>query len=357
MKKKFLYLIFCLLFLPSVSLTYSEYNIRIATYDIGKLFDENTEQQAKRLKELKQNIAALDAQIIAFQGNFNRKVFNTLFNSGEFTFSFDDDGATSYHKLAIAVREPFRIESSKTLLFNGVSKLLVSKVMSPKIIEPYYILNYCAIDRFGGRIITDCSRIESSKSLLHYIVSEDSFKQYVLLGNFNDSPDDASLNILEKGDLKASAEMENNKGPFLINLTEPLLIYNQVSYLKYNRSEINKVVPDSRQLNFAKLHGYEEFLSDQILVPPNTYNDYIEKSANIFNSVVINSYNDLLVPVYIHLPVCADFAVKQKDYTLGPPAYHSNNKKKNDDIEELKKLYRQKIEALKSKKQGGDDNE
>ena len=55
--------------------------------------------------------------------------------------------------------------------------------------------------------------------LLETDFHEDAF---ILLGDFNDAPDDRSLNILETGDPNATAGPEEIAGPFLVNLMEPL---------------------------------------------------------------------------------------------------------------------------------------
>ena len=52
----------------------------------------------------------------------------------------------------------------------------------------------------------------------------------VLVGDFNDNPDDQSLNILETGNAGAAGGEENIPGTFMINLTEPLLALGHVSY-------------------------------------------------------------------------------------------------------------------------------
>ena len=47
--------------------------------------------------------------------------------------------------------------------------------------------------------------------------------------DFNDNPDDRSLNILETGDPNALGGPEEIDGPFLTNLTEPLMAASPVS--------------------------------------------------------------------------------------------------------------------------------
>jgi hypothetical protein len=46
-------------------------------------------------------------------------------------------------------------------------------------------------------------------------------KDFILLGSFDDNPDDRSLNILETADPNALGSPKVIDGPFLSNLTEP----------------------------------------------------------------------------------------------------------------------------------------
>ena len=57
-------------------------------------------------------------------------------------------------------------------------------------------------------------------------------RDFILVGDFNDNPDDRSLNILETGDPNAPGGPEGIDGPFLSNLTEPLMAAGHVSHGK-----------------------------------------------------------------------------------------------------------------------------
>jgi hypothetical protein len=57
-------------------------------------------------------------------------------------------------------------------------------------------------------------------------------KRFILLGDFNDNPDDKSLNILETGDIDAQGGAEENESAFLSNPAERLVALDQVSHGK-----------------------------------------------------------------------------------------------------------------------------
>lgn len=56
-----------------------------------------------------------------------------------------------------------------------------------------------AKSRFGGRHTTDPRREGAARRLVHKLERAYHDEPYVLVGDFNDSPDDRSLNILEAG--------------------------------------------------------------------------------------------------------------------------------------------------------------
>jgi hypothetical protein len=99
-------------------------------------------------------------------------------------------------------------------------------------------------------------------------------KDFILLGDFNDNPYDRSLNILETGDPNAPGGPEEIDGPFLANLTEPLMAAGHVSHgksaMEIVGDEINTLDPMSLQRNNVARGTNQHtgmILFDQILIP------------------------------------------------------------------------------------------
>jgi hypothetical protein len=60
----------------------------------------------------------------------------------------------------------------------------------------------------------------AARAMLRVFERDFDGRGFILLGDFNDNPDDRSLNILETGDPNAPGGPEEIDGPFLSNLTE-----------------------------------------------------------------------------------------------------------------------------------------
>ena len=121
--------------------------------------------------------------------------------------------------------------------------------------------------RFGGRTTTEPRRIGSSVAIVQRLEQEFDGKRVILLGDFNDTPDDRSLNILESGDASIGPGADSNQGPFLINLTEELYDIGHVTFGR-NTSDImgDSVVTidvDARTRNLTNL-GNDKHTGDQM---------------------------------------------------------------------------------------------
>ncbi len=135
----------------------------------------------------------------------------------------------------------------------------------------------------------------------------------MLLGDFNDNPDDQSLNILEQGDPDARFDVENRADAFLANLTEALAAEGQVSWgrdeqdVQAERLETRD--SESRQRNAALRSTNEhtgDILFDQLLVSQVLLPAYVTGSVRVFdNPVAVEGGWDHCPSD--HLPVYADF--------------------------------------------------
>ena len=134
----------------------------------------------------------------------------------------------------------------------------------------------------------------------------------MVLGDLNDNPDDASVNTLELG-YRTDRSLENSSGSFLVNLAEPLLRADIVSYGLNSRNAkdrgVDPVIAGSRDdnyLNYSDEHEVTKALYDQILVTPNlAYSTHLSHMNLINDSVAVVGNHDTRasdhVPIYVDL--------------------------------------------------------
>ena len=117
-----------------------------------------------------------------------------------------------------------------------------------------------------------------------YLTSRVKYDHIVLLGDFNDNPDDRSLNILEYGDPDAPGGIDEASDTFLYNTSESLLDSNYCSYgynYLYDKIESDTFDPmvsgaraennkwRGKPHNFMRDVKVKAILFDQILVSQN----------------------------------------------------------------------------------------
>ena len=145
---------------------------------------------------------------------------------------------------------------------------------------------------------------------------------FVLLGDFDDNPDDQSLNILETGDPNGPPGPEEIPGPYLFNLTEPLCAKDHVSHgLKSDAikdDRVDTIDPGSRERNNSLRDTNKntgDILFDQILIPGWMANDYVEGSCRVFDYAVAVKGNDDN-RASDHVPVYAEFSFAAEGVTV-----------------------------------------
>jgi hypothetical protein len=138
-------------------------------------------------------------------------------------------------------------------------------------------------------------------------------RDFILVGDFNDNPDDRSLNILETGDPNAPGGPEEIDGPFMVNLTEPLMAIGHVSHGKGPgdsvSEQVNTLDPASRRRNNLARGTNQHtgmILFDQILIPVRMRERYVDGSTKVFNHAsALRGSEPTRASDY--LPVFADF--------------------------------------------------
>ena len=317
--------------------------VRVATYNIRFLDADELPQEGDRKAKLERVIELLEADVIGLQEIKDRRALEAIFPPEAWHLVIDDDSADD-QDLAVAVRRPLRVLSPADLdaddddfLFPGAANetffpnrrdLLAVEVGLPGAEASFHVLVTHAKSRRGGRAATDFRREGAARELIRALERAFDERDFILLGDFNDTPDDRSLNILETGDPAAPGLAEDEPGAFLINLTEPLYAKEHVSLGRTSANvhgdRIDTVEPGARAFN-NRFRGTDRHtgdqLFDQLLVPPRTFEAaYVPGSAAVFDVGVAALGNDT-TRASDHLPVYADFVFgAEEDGGEAPPS-------------------------------------
>lgn len=326
----FLFLAILFLALP----TLGQDRVRVATYNI-KFLSTGVSSQGDRLAKLRTVIDHLDADVIGLQEIADRAALNLVFPSQDWHIIIDDDSGDD-QDVAVVVRKPFQVvginadldADDNNFLFPGGTfnspfpnrrDALAVEVQVPGQSETFVVIVIHAKARSGGRSATDQRRVGAARLLVESLKDKFSDKDFILLGDFNDNPDDQSMNILETGDPNASAGPEEIDGPFLINLVEPLLAAGHVSHGRTSADiagdRVNTIDPLSRKRN-NDLRGTNantgDILFDQLLIPVWMKTKYVQGSASVFDREVAVKGNTT-TRASDHLPVSAEFEFGGED--------------------------------------------
>ena len=259
--------------------------IKIATYNIYWLDDGISDARQERLQTV---MRELNADIIGFQEIQSKSALERILPDN-YTIGMLDD-PEELQELAIAVREPFEITDLKMVFPEKVHDHAFPRKrdLLQAYIEGYgrrlIVLVHHAKSRSGGRDKTNPRREASATMTMRYLTSRVKYDHIVLLGDFNDNPDDRSLNILEYGKPDALPGIDQVPDAFLYNTSEALLDSNYCSY-GYNYL-YDKIESDTFELmvsgaraennkwrgkphNFARDVKVKAILFDQILVSQN----------------------------------------------------------------------------------------
>lgn len=307
--------------------------VRIATYNI-QFLSSDVVTQDDRLSKLEEVLQKLNADVIGLQEIKDRAALNLLFPPHEWHIVIDDD-SNKVQDLAAVVRKRFHLprlpndldaEDAHFLFPSPMDNWAFPKrrdvlrvdIELPDRTDGFTFLVHHAKSRFDGRSKTNAQRVAASERIVEYLRPSLINNKVVLVCDCNDTPDDQSVNILETGNPEANAEMENSRGSFLINLTEPVSAAGHVSYGRKSDNivdeRVDTVDAEARQRNFdgriSDKHTGDQ-LFDQILVSPGIFVLYQADSAGVFDRVAAvrgnrdNRASD-------HLPVYADFVFPTK---------------------------------------------
>lgn len=310
--------------------------LRVVTYNI-EWFGENSSPE--RIANIKSVIANLDPDVIGLQEIQSKKALAQIFDD-TWEIGIKDEASESQEP-AIAVRKPLKLVSVDTIFkdstldvaFPGKRDVLRAVVSTPAGMNlVFYVVHMKS--RSGGRLQTDHQRVMSAGLLAGYLSARKD-ENSIVLGDFNDTPDDQSMNIFETGNLLAVAKAENDPDTFLVNLMEPLWA-KDICTIGMDRlfrgSDLEVVVKGARDENtkfMGKSYKFPDDLAvtqimfDQILVAQNL-SKIIEGEPKVYSKAdalrgrsVRASRDDAGTATYQdpgtqasdHLPVYVDFRI------------------------------------------------
>ena len=324
-------------------------HLRVATYNIkffsvrnspcGRLPVEDVRTQGTRLEKLREVIRLLDAQVIGLEEIDDRQALEQLFDPKVWTLIIDDD-SHDCQDVALAVRHPLKVRGFTPPDFDADDDNFLAAgepdeffprrrdLLAVEVEIPgghrFWVLVHHAKSRAEGRADSDQRRAGAAERIVALLRDRLDGQALALVGDFNDSPDDRALNILESGDARAEARMEDDPDAFLVNLTGPLFAADRVSFGRNSGNisgdRVVTVAPGTRQRNFDLRHtnmNTGDLLFDQILVSPELASAYVKGSVSIFDQTVAVRGNDR-DRASDHLPVYADFDFAEKTAAVSP---------------------------------------
>ncbi len=302
---------------------------RVMTYNIQFLNQEAAEH-GNRIEKLRKVVADIDPTIVAVQEVEDRQSMELVFPPTEWYVIIDDDSPDN-QDLAFAVSRDWKIvgiardldaddenflaegDEHESYFPNRRDGLFVT-IESLNGSASLTVINVHAKARVGGRPQSDPRREGAARVLVEAVKDKFDSRNVVIMGDFNDTPDDASLNILETGDPKARGEAETETGSFMINLTEPLWAKGMVTHgahvkrLDRKTGLINNVYAESRDRNNrtrGREAGTGPTLLDNILVTKNLEPALVDDEATIYRKPVALD-GPGFTRTSDHLPVYAD---------------------------------------------------
>jgi len=271
--------------------------LKFVTYNMYFLDDGISDQRRSNLVAV---IEKLDADVIGFQEVKDPAALENILPQ-DYSIAMIDD-TTEVQEVALAVRSPLEIQSYKyvfpdTSLDDAFprSRDLLQVEVKGYGKEFIFLVNHFK-SRWGGRVKTDERRIEATSMIVDYIRQNLMDKNVILLADFNDDPDDRSLNVLEYGDAQAVGGIDVIDDTFLFNTTEQLVAKDYCSFgLNYIYADVQSDtfdarIPGSREENnkwrgkdydFYKDVKVKEVLFDQILISLNLKPFFV--NSGVFN--------------------------------------------------------------------------
>ncbi len=234
---------------------------RVATYNV-EWFSE--EANPARVANLRSVLGHVDPDVVAFEEVQSEKALRQILDS-DWDVGMEDD-PSDQQETAIAVRRPFVLVSAQPV-FSGPAfeksfphdrDGLRCVVQSPEGVQlVFYVVHLKS--RRGGRLETDPEREAACGLLAAYVHSHQDEKEVIVLGDFNDAPDDASAEALETGNLLVEGGPIPDTRKFLVNLTRKLADLDYVTigmHDLFQGRDLRPIVPGAKADN-DRLRGLD----------------------------------------------------------------------------------------------------
>lgn len=311
-----------------------EGKIRVMTYNI-QWFSPHSDPG--RIANLKDILNQIRPNIVAVQEVEGVTALRQVFGD-EWSLACQDN-PKEFQEPAIAVRKPLKIVESGMVFTAPTLDYAFPEgrdVMRAVIQLPsgQNITVYSAHlkSRRGGRMETDAQRMMAAGMIASYIAAKPEEKA-IVMGDFNDSPDDASSNILETGNLLAPGGTYKVEKPLMINLTEPLYRKDYVT-IDLSRKWFGEPIPPvvagayednerlrGRHYDFPNDVKVTQTMFDNILITPNLAPMFTDKIEIFSGNAALRGSNGRVTKkddgsvtydqegtrASDHLPVFADF--------------------------------------------------
>ena len=163
-------------------------------------FPPPLEQWQKKQRWVSDYLREYQPDIIGFQEIQSRSALENILPE-EYAIGILDD-QEELQELAIAVRRPFEIASVKMVFPEEVHnkafprKRDLLEVQVSGFGQLFTVLVHHAKSRSGGRMDTDDRRELAARMVMQFLKSRVSQDQVILMGDFNDNPDNESLKII-----------------------------------------------------------------------------------------------------------------------------------------------------------------
>lgn len=257
---------------------------RVMTYNI-QWFHAGEDQ--KRIDNIKAILEQVKPDIVGVAEVQGKAALQQVFGA-DWQIGIKDFG-DEHQETGICVKKPYKlleydmVFTAKELdyAFPGKRDVLRAVVQTPGGKNLVVYVNHFK-SRSGGRLQTDPQRAMAAGMLASYIAYKGD-ENVVVLGDFNDAPNDAMANILESGDVKAPAgDTKNFK--LLANVTEELCDKDYVTidlHSLYFGEEVPSPVVRGAKAENDRLRGRDYKFPDDVKIPQ-TFFDQILVSPNLW---------------------------------------------------------------------------
>ncbi len=247
-------------------------SLRVASWNAEWMGEETTAEEWRTKQAV---FAELNADVVALQEIQDRAAAQRLAGP-EYAIAIAELAGED-QELAFAIRRPLKFkdnrlifpESSHESAFPGGRDALWITVESAEG-EAIEVVSVHFKSRRGGRKTTDPQREAAAVKLAEWVKSQ--ANPVIIAGDFNDTPDDRSANILETGDPKAAAGADNGRlleNPFdelwaTDHYTQGVRDYFDGPTMPGARAEDDRL--RGRDYDFATEARIKQALFDQILL-------------------------------------------------------------------------------------------